>query len=65
VIAGEEAASDKLSDAIDALCNTPARTVRGLITKARATTIDDAMFDGLRRSIVADRRALDAGSGTA
>ena len=56
--AGEEAASDKLSDA---LCRTPARTIRGLVVKARATKIDEGgMYDGLRQSIIDNLLALDA-----
>jgi hypothetical protein len=64
--AAEEAASDKLSDAIDALCRTPARTIRGLVVKARATKIDEGgMFDGLRQSIIDNLLALDAGADAA
>jgi hypothetical protein len=64
--AGEEAATDKLSDAIDALCRTPARTIRGLVVKARATKIDEGgMYDGLRQSIIDNLLALDGGADAA
>ena len=58
--AAEEAASDKLSDAIEALCRTPARTIRGLIAKARAASIDGP-HEHITRSIVDDLLALDGG----
>jgi hypothetical protein len=61
--AGEEAASDKLSDAIERMCNTPARTIRGLIAKARLCKIDpDCIGDHMTESIVDDLLALDGGA---
>jgi hypothetical protein len=38
-------------------------TIRDLIVKARAASIDE--FDGLRRSVIDDLLALDGGAGTA
>jgi hypothetical protein len=62
----QNAANTKLDNAIDALCNTPARTIHDLAAKARATKIDNGgMFDGLRQSIVDDLLGLDAGAGRA
>jgi hypothetical protein len=60
--AAQDAAGDGLQAVIDALCDTPARTIRSLVAKARATKIGDGMFDDLRRSIVANLLALDAGA---
>jgi hypothetical protein len=60
--AAQDAASDRLSHAIVAMCETPAWSIAGLAAKARATTIDSGMFDDLRRSIVRDLLVIDAGA---
>jgi hypothetical protein len=61
--AAQDIANDKLQAALDALCDTPARTVRGLQVKARATKIDTGeMFHDLRQSILDDLLALDGGA---
>jgi hypothetical protein len=60
--AAEGVASDKLSAAIDALCNTRARSLRGLSAKARLYEIDpDALGYRMGPSIIDDLCALDAG----
>jgi hypothetical protein len=54
---GEEEANDKLNRAIDALCKTPVRTMRGLITKVRIGEIDrDVVWATLYRSSTACSR---------
>jgi hypothetical protein len=59
--AAEGAASDKLSAAIDALCETPARTIGGLIAKARLVEIDqDALGHRIGPSIIGDLLAMAA-----
>jgi hypothetical protein len=59
--AGDEA-NDKLDDAIDAACETPARTMRGLIAKARIGEIDpEVVGQYVAQSIIDDLLALDAG----
>ena len=60
VRAAEAAASDKLSDALDLLCEVPAHTLSGLITKARTAEIDqDAIGGQLADSIVDDLLAME------
>jgi hypothetical protein len=59
-------AGGRMDAAIDALCATPAHSIAGLVTKARVTSIDNGeMFDDLRRSIVDDLLAIDAGAARA
>lgn len=59
----EGEAWDVLLRAIHGLCETPARTMRGLITKARIGEIDDVVVGrDIAPSIVADLLALAASS---
>jgi hypothetical protein len=52
-------ANDRLNLAIDALCEAPVRTLRGLITKARVSEIDpDLMHYGVAAAIVDDLLAM-------
>jgi hypothetical protein len=60
--AAQDVASNRLEASIAALCDTPARSIRDLQVKARATKIDEGgMFERLERSIVDDVLALDGG----
>jgi hypothetical protein len=57
--AAAKVASDKLQAAIKTLCDTRARSLRGLSAKARLCEIDpDALGHFLRPSIIADLRAM-------
>jgi hypothetical protein len=54
-------ASDKLTDAVNQLCDTRARSLRGLSAKARLCEIDpEALGQFLTPSIIDDLLALDA-----
>jgi hypothetical protein len=60
------APNDKLDDAVDAVCETPARTMRGLIAKARIGEIDpEVVGQCVAQSIIDDLLALNAVGGAA
>jgi hypothetical protein len=65
----QKAAGDELQDAIDAMCATPARSLRGVIAKARVfdtTCRQDGEVhtddEELERSIIDDLLAMEAQS---